>query len=83
MFSTLKAYAGLIKIVCYIVGTLVTAHVYADYRVGKLEAVLLADNVQVLRDGKEIRDEIKTASDSELCAIFSGCELPEESTNSN
>ncbi len=42
-----------------------------------LEARLMADRVQILKDGKDITDEVLDADDAGLCELLGGCELPE------
>lgn len=42
-----------------------------------LERELLADRVQILKDGKDITDEVLNADDAGLCKLLGGCQLPE------
>ena len=56
---------------------------YMAYRSGK-EAVLEKlkdDRITVLRDGKEIDNEVLGADDSALCELLGGCGLPDEGDN--
>mgnify|MGYP001413875123 CR=1 FL=1 len=48
----------------------------ADGRAAVIER-LQSDRITILKDGKEIDDEVLGADDDALCALLGGCGLPE------
>lgn len=63
----------------------IVAALGASYMVGRthgrsaLETELMADRVQILKDGKDITDEVLNADDAGLCGMLfdGGCGLPD------
>jgi hypothetical protein len=70
-----KAVGGILAVLA------VSGAIYAKGRLDGRASVLsgLADDrITILKDGKEIDDEVLAADDDLLCALLGGCGLPDE-----
>ena len=70
-----KAVGGILAVLA------VAGAIYVKGRVdgrGGLLDDLAADRITILKDGKEIDDEVLAADDAVLCALLGGCELPDQ-----
>lgn len=70
-----KAVGGLLAVLA-VAGT-----IYVKGRVdgrASLLSGLAEDRITILKDGKEIDDEVLAADDAVLCALLGGCELPDQ-----
>lgn len=67
-----------------VIAALAVSHITV-YRMGKSNVMerLRADNITVLRDGREIDEEIESLDDDGLCAILGGCDGVPDDAGSN
>lgn len=67
-----------LAIAAAIVGALTFSHIYVYYAGrSSLRNDLLKDRVTILKDGKEVDDEVLQADDNALCELLGGCVLPD------
>lgn len=69
-----KAVGGVLAVLA------VAGAIYVKGRVdgrASLLSGLAEDRITILKDGKEIDDEVHAADDAVLCALLGGCELPD------
>ena len=77
MFSTWKLWAAGAGIAAIAAGA---GALYAKGRVdgrATVTAALAADRVRILKDGKDITDEVLRADDDRLCELLGGCGMPD------
>lgn len=77
MFATWKLAAGGLALV---LAATAAGGLYLKGRADGRAAVLArlqADRITILKDGREIDDEVLGADDDALCALLGGCGLPD------